>query len=65
MGRKKSEGEPEKMTTLKIRSDLLRMMKMIATFRDLEMSQYTESLLRPQVLKDYAKMVAELNAEQG
>jgi hypothetical protein len=65
MGKKKLDSDGDRMTTLKVRGDLLKMMRMIATFRDLEMSQYTESLLRPQVLKDYAKMVSELNAEQG
>ena len=64
MGRKKGDGEPEKMTTLKVRQDLLRLMKMVVTHRDIEMAEYTDNLLRPQVVRDYAKMIADLNAEQ-
>lgn len=68
MGRKRMfpEGEEPKKTTMKVEPGLLRKAKMVSTYREMEMFDYIDAILRPVVERDYDKMIqTEAKGEEG
>lgn len=55
-GQGRAEDKPGKTTT-KVAADLLRKAKMIATFRDQDLYDYLDGVLRAVVERDYEQMI--------
>src|SRR4051794_9811551 len=49
--------QPGKKTTMKVAPDLLRKAKMVAVYKDEDLFDYIESILRPAVDRDYDQMI--------
>jgi hypothetical protein len=62
VGKKPSDdrqpSDAPKVTTTKIKSDLLRKARMVAAHRNIEIAQYVDSILRPAIERDYDEMIS-------
>lgn len=52
-------GQERRLTTTKVRSELIRKAKTVAAYRDMDLIEYIDQLLTPLVERDYRKIVRE------
>jgi hypothetical protein len=64
MARKKG-GAPERKITVKVAEDLHRKMGVLAAHRGIDLYDYHDSILRPVVERDYARMIREESEQEG
>ena len=62
--RKDGEGRPQKTTT-KLDAEVLRKARTVALYRDKELFDYLDAIVRPVVERDYHKMIEEEAKGEG
>jgi hypothetical protein len=61
-GEKAEAGQPGKrVTTTKVDSELMRKAKVVAAYRDVDLFEYLDGLLRSLIERDYSRIVREDN----